>query len=195
MKSLYIIIQFLQQKWLRLSRVLVKTSNIAQFLKPKNLRGKCRCININNITVISVVKRDNFAPQLSNCGLRHAILKKNSKINKTGNGKWKWKKKNNWKKRNKSRNKERFVKTISKLWTKRLKSTDVTLIVNANFVSRNSLEAYCFKQKSIMKAPQQEFPSKMLPKLVLTFTSVDSRIFLWTHSKERKSLISHTTEL
>ena len=33
-----------------------------------------------------------------------------------------------------------------------------------------------------MKAPQQEFPnvpSKMLPKLVLTFTSVDSQIFFF----------------
>ena len=56
-----------------------KASNIAQFLKPKNLWGKCRHININNISVISVVKRDNFAPQLSNCGLRHAILNKTVK--------------------------------------------------------------------------------------------------------------------
>ena len=46
-----------------------------------------------------------------------------------------------------------------------------------------------------MKAPQQDFPYKMLPKLVSTLTSVDSRIFLWTHSNERKSLISHITEL
>ena len=65
-------------------------------------------------------------------------------------------------------------------------------------MSRNSLEAIFLKQKSIMKTPQQEFPnvpSKMLPKLVLTFTSVDSQISFLTHSNDRKSLISHTTEL
>ena len=66
--------------------------------------------------MISVVKRDNVAPRRSKCWLRHAILNKTVKQIKQVTGTENERKKRLKKKtRNKLTNKERFVKTISKL--------------------------------------------------------------------------------